>query len=220
MANRMLREAIERHETNPRRRVIEEPRMNKSTLSIFMSMCLVFGMVSCNPATNTPTASSSSKVTAAVGRIVFQSERDGNAEIYVMNADGTGLTRLTDNPAFDGMPCFRWDGRRIAFTSERDGNLDIYSMKANGTDLTRLTNHPSADFSPYYSSDGRFITFGSDRGTSGSYSSYTMNAFGKVVAPSKQWQSDDAMGAGVGSPVVFHARDRQRRRFRGHHHQR
>ena len=163
--------------------------MNRSTHLIFMSMCLVFGMVSCSPSTNTPTARSTSSITTAAGRIVFQSERDGDAEIYIVNADGTGLTRLTNNPAFDGMPCFRWDGRRIVFTSDRDGNPEIYSMKANGTDVTRLTDHPSADFSPYYSSDGRYIIFGSERGTS---YTYIMNAFGKEVSPSKQSQRDNA----------------------------
>ena len=73
------------------------------------------------------------------GRIAFTSNRDGNDEIYVMNADGTGVTRLTDNPASDQQPAWSPDGSRIAFTSNRDGNFDIYVMNADGTGVTRLT---------------------------------------------------------------------------------
>ena len=69
------------------------------------------------------------------GRIAFASERDGNSfasdhdgnvEIYVLNADGSGQTRLTDNPAYDDTPSWSPDGGRIAFASERDGNLEVY----------------------------------------------------------------------------------------------
>ena len=64
------------------------------------------------------------------GRIAFDSLRDGNGEIYVMNADGSGQTRLTDDPGFDGSPSWSPDGSRIAFQSFRDGdaNPEIYVM--------------------------------------------------------------------------------------------
>src|SRR5687767_4151276 len=63
----------------------------------------------------------------ANGKIAFSSFRDGNQEIYVMNPDGSGQTRLTDNPADDGAPAWSPDGTKIAFTSNRDGNYEIYN---------------------------------------------------------------------------------------------
>ncbi len=69
-------------------------------------------------------------------------------EIYVMNADGSGVVRLTDHPAADREPAFGRDGQTIFFTSDRDGNDDIYAMNADGTNLRRLTSVPSGDHSP------------------------------------------------------------------------
>src|SRR5688572_32832498 len=72
-------------------------------------------------------------------RLVFVSARDGNNEIYSMNADGTGVVRLTNDAASDGRPVWSPNGSHIAFTSERDGNREIYIMNANGTGLRNLT---------------------------------------------------------------------------------
>ena len=67
-------------------------------------------------------------------RIVFTSERDnGDREIYVMNADGTGQTRLTSSGGYDQNPSWSPDGKLIAFDSMRDGNLEIYVMKPDGS---------------------------------------------------------------------------------------
>ena len=64
-------------------------------------------------------------------QIAFYSERDGNQEIYIMNAaDGSNLTRLTDSPANDSNPRWSPDGTKIAFASENDGNPEIYLMNA------------------------------------------------------------------------------------------
>src|SRR5215213_10579598 len=53
------------------------------------------------------------------GKIAFRSNRDGNYEIYVMNANGSNPTRLTNNPAVDANPEFNQDGSKIAFISNR-----------------------------------------------------------------------------------------------------
>ena len=97
------------------------------------------------------------------GKIAFTSNRDGNDEIYVMNADGTGVTRLTDNPASDQQPAWSPDGSRIAFTSTRDGNFDIYVMNADGTGVTRLTTTTTHRGSTLPAWCGNRIAFESDR---------------------------------------------------------
>ena len=93
------------------------------------------------------------------GLIVFESARDGNREIYVMNADGTGVARLTNHPESDGSPNWSPDGRQIVFTSSRTGDSEIYVMNADGSDVTRLTDNPRSDWLPDWSPDGRRIVF-------------------------------------------------------------
>jgi hypothetical protein len=87
-------------------------------------------------------------ITSTGPRIVFVSSRDGNREIYSMNADGSDVRRLTNNPAPDYSPAPSPDGRRIVFVSERDGNPNIYSMNADGSDQRRLTTSTVADEQP------------------------------------------------------------------------
>ncbi len=97
------------------------------------------------------------------GRIVFTSNRDGDFEIYVMDADGGDQTRLTRSEGMDVEPAWSPDGRLVAFVSERDGNAEIYLMNADGSEQRRLVKHPKGDFSPAWSPDGRYIAFDSNR---------------------------------------------------------
>ena len=73
--------------------------------------------------------------------------RDGNFEIYVMNANGTGQVRRTNNSAIDTEPVWTPDGR-ILFASTRTGLGDLYSMKPDGTDVVRLNTNASIEGSP------------------------------------------------------------------------
>src|SRR5207245_9594516 len=70
--------------------------------------------------------------TARTGPIAFVSDRDGNADIYVMNADGSSPTRLTNNPAADLDPAWPPDRTKIAFASNPDGNYPINVLHADG----------------------------------------------------------------------------------------
>ena len=100
-------------------------------------------------------------LSAAGGRIAFQSDRDGNAEVYVMNADGSDPLNLTRNPAEDWYPAWSPDCRRIVFMSNRDGNFEIYTMRSDGSEVRRLTADTAMDERPAWSPDGRKIAFGS-----------------------------------------------------------
>ena len=78
----------------------------------------------------------------ANGKIAFTGDRAGNMEIYVMNNDGTGQVRLTNNPARDYLPAFSPDGRKIAFISQQATNTlaaNIKIMNADGTNQTVIT---------------------------------------------------------------------------------
>ena len=101
--------------------------------------------------------------TTVMSRIAFVSKRDGNWEIYVMNADGSDQRNLTSHPAFDSHPSWSPDGSRIAFFSDRDGDRNIYLMSSDGSGVVRLTDDPAKDHSPSWSPDGRRIAFVSDR---------------------------------------------------------
>ncbi len=95
----------------------------------------------------------------AFGKIVFVSDRNGNREIYSMNADGSNQTRLTTNAANDEFPEWSPDSTKIAFATNRDGNFQIYTMDADGSNTTRLTNNPLSDSEPAWSPDGSKILF-------------------------------------------------------------
>jgi Tol biopolymer transport system component len=117
-----------------------------------------------------------SSAAVAQGKIAFTSNRDGNEEIYVMNADGTNQVRLTSDTADDFLPSFSTGGAKIVFYSNRDGLFEIYVMNSNGTDQTRLTNNSAVDFDPSFSPDGSKITFASNR--DGNFEVYVMNSDG------------------------------------------
>ena len=87
------------------------------------------------------------QIPALAMKIAFESSRDfGEFEfrynIYVMDADGRNLVRLTQGPASDGSPAWSPDGTKIAFASNRNGRFDVYVMDANGGNPINLTQNP------------------------------------------------------------------------------
>ena len=138
-------------------------------------------------------------------RIVFTSDRDGENEVFVMNADGTGVEQLTYNLAVESVPSWSPDGRRILFQSDRDGEGDIYVMNADGTGVARLTENPAGDYDPSWSPDGRRVAFESYR--DGNYEIYVVNADGTGVARLTENPAGDydPNWSPDGRHIVFHS---------------
>lgn len=95
-------------------------------------------------------------------QIVYQSERDGNSEIYLVQADGSMYTRLTANRNFDGGAFWSEDGSKIYFTSNRDGENQLYEMNPDGSDQTLSHNDEFDRNQGELSNDGSLRLFQSE----------------------------------------------------------
>lgn len=92
-------------------------------------------------------------------RITFVHDAGGRGQIYVMNADGSGVKNLSDNPYCDRTPRWSSDSKRIAFMSDRGGDWDIWTMTANGGEQRRLAGNPGLDRAPAWSPDGTYLAW-------------------------------------------------------------
>lgn len=101
-------------------------------------------------------------------------------DLFTVQADGSGLTQLTDSDENVQHPAWSPDGKRILFTQGSVvSNLDIYVMDADGSNLTRLTEHPERDQRATWSPDGSQVAFVSQR--DGSVAVWIMDADGSDV---------------------------------------
>ena len=92
-------------------------------------------------------------------KIVFESWRDGNGEIYIMNADGSKQENLTRHGARDGAPVWSPTGKHIAFHSDRDGIRDIYIMNPDGRNVRKVLRDLSYREYPTWSPDGKKLAY-------------------------------------------------------------
>jgi Tol biopolymer transport system component len=96
-----------------------------------------------------------------------QYEKDPSwfGDIYIMNADGSNVRRLTDAPGYDGGPFFSPDGQQIGWRHfEENGlNADIWTMKTDGSDKRRITEFKSMSWAPFYHPSGQYIIFTSNK---------------------------------------------------------
>jgi Tol biopolymer transport system component len=96
-------------------------------------------------------------------RIAFALNIDGDLEIHVVNLDGTGLQRLTDNSTQDAEPRWSPDGQQIAFTARTYQYSAVHLINTDGSDEKRLTFTDGSDGMPSWLSDGNHLIFGTWR---------------------------------------------------------
>jgi Tol biopolymer transport system component len=93
--------------------------------------------------------------------------RPTSTELYVMNADGSGLRQVTDNGAANFAPYWTPDGRRLIFSSNlhnvKGRDFELFLVDADGRNLERITHHPDFDGFPMFSPDGTQLAFASNR---------------------------------------------------------
>jgi len=115
-------------------------------------------------------------------RIVFTSTRNGDLDIFTMDADGSNVKQLTNELGYDGGPFWSYDGKKIVYRAEhpttpeqikdykdllaqnliRPGNLEIWVMNADGSNKHQVTRNGAANFGPYFHPDGKRIIFASN----------------------------------------------------------
>ena len=92
----------------------------------------------------------SATFTIGTERIIFQSDRDGEYEIYMMDPDGSNVVQLTDNTAADRDPSWSPNGQQIVFHSDRSGAYEIYVMNADGSNVVQLTDNTATSANPFW----------------------------------------------------------------------
>ena len=97
------------------------------------------------------------------GTVAFNSDREGEMNLWLHDVRAGGDRRITSGPGGDYQPSWSPDGRWLAFFSARSGNSDIWSVSVADGRLTRLTDDPAMDTNPAVSPDGKQIAFMSDR---------------------------------------------------------
>lgn len=100
-----------------------------------------------------------SAVAEPTGKIVFTSTRNGNADVFIINADGTSPENLTDSDAYDDQPALSPDGNELVFVSDRDGNRELYLMNIAEGAVVRLTNTDDSEVDPVFTADASGVIY-------------------------------------------------------------
>ncbi len=96
-------------------------------------------------------------------KIAFADKSSGNSEIFLMNADGSGLRKLTNDPLLDSNPVFSPDGGEMIFTRDFYGEARLYRMNFDGTNQRRVTEKVGYDMGAAFSPDGSTLAYSGDR---------------------------------------------------------
>ena len=97
------------------------------------------------------------------GTIAFESYRDGEAEVYLMDSNGENQRNITNSEAYDGTPSWSLDGSQIAITSERNGNPEVHLIDIDSGEAVQVTDGKGFNVLPDWSPDDKAILFSSNR---------------------------------------------------------
>jgi Tol biopolymer transport system component len=135
--------------------------MNVKTLALILFIFFLLSLSSCSNGSVSETVQET-KVPELPsipfqGRIVFQSNFDGDNEIYLLTQKR--VTKLTDNTWSDEFPVWSPDGTKIAYAADPQGNYDIFVMSPDGTDIKAVSSSPADESEPSWFPDGQSIVY-------------------------------------------------------------
>ena len=178
-------------------------KLSQSSVAILGILCTVIWLACDNADDRGVNSFTIDRYLLWTTKIAFVSDREGNADIYVMNVGGTDVVNLTNHEADEYDPAWSPDGTKIAFVSSRRGDYDIYVMNADGTDAVNLTNHEADEYDPAWSPDGTKIAFNRSNGR-GDVDIYVMDTEGtNVVNITSGYHDFDPAWSPDGKKIVF-----------------
>jgi Tol biopolymer transport system component len=132
---------------------------------------------------------------------LFKIDPASAIDIYLMNADGTNVRRLTDTVGYDGGPFFSPDGSRICWRrfNEDGATAEIYTMALDGSEVRRLTTLSAMSWAPYYHPSGKYLIFATNLHGFANFELYLVDAVGKQ-APVRVTHMEGFDGLPVFSP--------------------
>ena len=112
----------------------------------------------------------------------FELDKSFMMDLYIMNADGTSVKRLTNTLGYDGGPFFSPDGKRICWRrfSEDGVRAEIWTMNIDGTDQKQLTRMEKMSWAPYYHPSGKYLIFNTNKHGFGNFELYVVDAGGTI----------------------------------------
>ena len=112
----------------------------------------------------------------------FELKRSYLMDIYLMDADGTNIRRLTDVPGYDGGPFFSADGERICWRrfNEKGDQAEIFTMRTDGTDQRQLTRLGAMSWAPYFHPSDEYLIFSTNLNGFANFELYLVDAAGKA----------------------------------------